>query len=533
MDNIQKHAKYFSKTVDQSNVRLPPVWSHNGVSKREAVAETQSDLFISGEKRELASYVIDLINNARESVVLSSFLLADTIIEDAIFDATERGVRVYLMLACETRLEGDVPDDDFGKECLLQHTKMLKRLGGRVVVRSASHFHSKVVLVDALPGNTPHVAKGVLLTANLTREAFERNEELAVCLSSEEVQETVKLLKWAMFEYAEHEMLDNSEFSATSTQNVIAFPNDLKRIVCTTDSQHSLKAHVLKLINESSQELMISSFGWQKDHEVIDAICEKAKQGVKVTILSRVRPSSMPSLIKLAEAGAEVFGFKWLHAKAIWNEHNHGMIMSANLQEHGLDTGFEIGVTLDGERAKLINQCLVGLLGNSTSDIRKLLLNSMLSSHVGEIQYWQDGRLQSLVISSTEIKEIPSLIAECLTDLELEPEFPVTNWKSSPSCLVEYKWQVLPPELPVNCKEVLWEEKQEISHENEEQVSTKANRKKKKPKMKVIKHSYEPKVYQVGNRKLIAVSESDDLAGAIRLKTESFPTASIVLKKAG
>ncbi|TOF34167.1 hypothetical protein CGJ28_21700, partial [Vibrio parahaemolyticus] len=80
----------------------------------------------------------------------------------------------------------------------------------------------------------------------------------------------------------------------------------------------------------SSQELMISSFGWQKDHEVIDAICEKAKQGVKVTILSRVRPSSMPSLIKLAEAGAEVFGFKWLHAKAIWNEHNHGMIMSAN-----------------------------------------------------------------------------------------------------------------------------------------------------------------------------------------------------------
>lgn len=93
--------------------------------------------------------------------------------------------------------------------------------------------------------------------------------------------------------------------------------------------------------------------------------------------------------------------------------------------------------------------------------------------------------------------------------------------------------QVLPPELPVNCNEVLWEEKQEISHENEEQVSTKANRKKKKPKMKVIKHSYEPKVYQVGNRKLIAVSESDDLAGAIRLKTESFPTASIVLKKAG
>ena len=533
MGIIQKYAKYVSKIIDQSNAQLPPVWSRNNVVSRGVVAETQSELFVSGKKRELANYVIELINNARNTIVLSSFLLADSALEDAIYEATTRGVRVYLMLACETRLEGDIPDDDFGKECLDQHTKMLKRLGGRVLIRSAPHYHSKVVLVDALQSSDLPLAKGVLLTANLTREAFERNEELAVCLSPEEIVETVELIKWAMFEYAEHEMLDNSEFSATSKQDLIAYPNELNRIVCTTDSCHSLREHVLKLINESSQELIISSFGWQEDHEVIDAICTRAKQGVSVTILSRVRPSSMPSLVKMVEAGAKVFGFKWLHAKAIWNEHNHGMIMSANLQEHGLDTGFELGVLLNGDRAKQLKACLVALSANSTSDIRELVLNSKLCSHKGEIQYWQGGKLHTASISDSVTIEVPALKAECLTDLDIEPVLPKTNWKNTPSCHVEYKWQILPPELPANSKEIMWEEKQEVPDKSEDSASNKANRKNKKPKVKVIKHSYDPKVYQVGNRKLIAVTESDNLVGAIQLKAKSFPGACIVLKKAG
>ncbi len=533
MTNITKYTKNVSKTIDLSNSRLPPLWSRNRVLSRETISETQNELFVSGKKRELANYVISLISNAKQTVVLSSFLLADAALEDAIFDATTRGIRVYLILACETRLEGDIPDDDFGKECVAQHTKMLKRLGGRVLIRSASHFHSKVVLVDALSNSVQYLAKGILLTANLTREAFERNEELAVCLSPEEIVETVKVIKWAMFEYAEHEMLDSSEFSATSKQSLIAFPKGLNSIVCTTDSRHSLRAQVLKLINESAKELIISSFGWQEDHEVIDAICAKANQGVSVTILSRVRSSSMPALVKMADAGVRVFGFKWLHAKAIWNEHNQGMIMSANLQKHGLDTGFELGVLLSGDRARQLKECLDALSVNSTSDIKELILNSTLSSHKGEIQYWQGGRLHTNSISSSVTKDLPTMKAECLTNLDLEPELPKVTWKDVPSWKIEYNWQVLAPELPKNSKEVFWEEKQEIPSESEESIDKKANGKKKKTQVKVIKRSYSPKVYQFKNRKLIAVSENDDLSNAIQLKKKSFPAADIVLNKVG
>jgi len=125
------------------------------------------------------------------------------------------------------------------------------------------------------------------------------------------------------------------------------------------------------------------------------------------------------------------------------------------------------------------------------------------------------------------------MTAECLTSLDLEPELPKVTWKDVPSWMIEYNWQVLAPELPKNSKEIFWEEKQEIPSEGEHTVGKNAKGKKKKPQVKVIKRSYNPKVYQLKDRKLIAVNENDDLSDAIKLKNKSFPMADIVLNKVG
>ena len=83
-----------------------------------------------------------------------------------------------------------------------------------------------------------------------------------------------------------------------------------------------------------------------------ELMCARARQGVSLTVLARVRPRAMPALVALAEAGARVLGFKWLHAKALWADSGRGLVMSANLEKHGLDGSFELGVRLDGERAE-------------------------------------------------------------------------------------------------------------------------------------------------------------------------------------
>ena len=162
--------------------------------------------------------------------MLSSFLLADKELADAIQRAAERGVRVYVLLASEAHLGRKEPEKEFNKSCLEQHKSMLNRLAGYALFRSAPHFHAKVVVID------PDTASaGILLTANLTTEALERNEELGVELSSAEVIEVSGYLKWAMWESAEHELIDPTDrFRVTKPLNKVAHPESGDAIVATS-----------------------------------------------------------------------------------------------------------------------------------------------------------------------------------------------------------------------------------------------------------------------------------------------------------
>src|SRR5262245_33788150 len=82
--------------------------------------------------------------------------------ERALIEAAKRGVRVYLLVATEARLDKEIrSDDSFGIKTVEEHKRLLDRLAGWVYVRSAEHFHAKFVVAD--PKSRPH---GVLLTAN-------------------------------------------------------------------------------------------------------------------------------------------------------------------------------------------------------------------------------------------------------------------------------------------------------------------------------------------------------------------------------
>ena len=151
----------------------------------------------------MAKRIVKLLATAKRMAVVSSFLLADREIEDAILEAARRGVRVYALLASEARLDREPGDGEFERRVLAEHQDMLRRLGGYVLIRSAPHFHAKLVLVD------PHASPaGLLLTANLTREALERNEELAVELTPQDVAEAAEVVRWALWENAEHELVE-------------------------------------------------------------------------------------------------------------------------------------------------------------------------------------------------------------------------------------------------------------------------------------------------------------------------------------
>lgn len=447
--NSSTWQKRFVETIDQRNCELPPAWV-SMPSVANARGEQGQAVFESGRSRHMANAVVSLLSQAREKAVMSSFLLADKGVEDAILEAAKRGVRVYVLLASEARLGREEGEGEFDKRVLDQHKAMLTRLGGHALFRSAPHFHAKVVVID--PETCP---AGLLLTANLTTEALERNEELAVNLNASEVIEVTGYLKWAMWEAAEHELIDPKDrFKATRPLGKVLHPDPGKQIVATTAKANAIHEEALRLIDGARSRIVVSSFGWDEDHAVVKRLCTRAREGLDVTVLARIRPASMPALLALAKAGANVLGFPWLHAKAIWTDAGQSLVMSANLQSDGLDHGFELGLRLSDGRSREILERLEGWCAAAPW---RLEPKPLLGAFLGKVKLWKQQQLVDDEILTSVDVDLGAVTAESAAAIEARrPRRPAET--ASPSTLaheLRCVWLVAAPTLAAKAKEKL------------------------------------------------------------------------------
>lgn len=500
---VDTWTKKSTRLIDQRDHRMPPTW----ISRQREYAgqgELGSAVHISGRGGKLTERVTALLASARQKAVVSSFLIADLEVEVAILEAARRGVRVYVMFASEARLDREPGDGEFDRRVLGEHKDMLGRLGGHALIRSAPHFHAKLVLID--PETSP---AGLLLTSNLTSEALRRNEELAVVLRPEEVKEAAELLRWAMWEGAEHELVEPGNFRAVKPLGSVDHPAPLPNVLATTSSATLLREEAVDLIDSASGELIVASYGWAADHPVVERLCARAREGLALTVLARVRPRTMPPLVALAEAGARVLGFKWLHAKALWADSNRALVMSANLEKDGLDAGFELGVRLEGERAEEVRT----RLDNWSSQAGwELLPAPVLGDLKGAVRVWHRGNLIDLEVKPRLPVDLGSVTAASAHDLkEPTPELPRSNGLPQPAHELECRWLVRPPGL----------------HSKAREVMRPASDKKGKPT------PYKPPVFKEPGRKLVvAVQSPEEIPDARRLAEEIGAAAVVVRARA-
>ena len=80
-------------------------------------------------------------------------------------------------------------------------------------------------------------------------------------------------------------------------------------MVVTCGATCAVRDAALDLIRGARKRLVVASFGWQLDHPVVQALLARVRAGLSLTVLARVRPSAMPALLALREAGATVLGF--------------------------------------------------------------------------------------------------------------------------------------------------------------------------------------------------------------------------------
>lgn len=444
------------RTISARDDKLGPCWIHTETPKTELkkLGRMGERLWQPTNSGELKGHVIALLDKATEIVCASSFLIADHQIVEALLRASKRGLRVYLLTAPEVILLNDASnEDDFEGRRLQDHKEILEQLAGRVLIRTSTSFHSKFIICDPMTPET----KGILLTSNLNEEALVRNQEIAVDLNNELSNDLYRQFLIGFWNMAENELLGLDNLSKVQTKDINSNISTPDKILCTTDKIHTIREKIQKLIKESRSEIIISTFGIDRSHEVSKVLINEAREKKRIRIITRPRPRNMQALIDLLEAGAEVEGLDWLHGKAVLvdgDDGPRGLVTTSNFEAHGLDEGYETGVYLVGKEALDLQSLLLQDWWQSAT--WKLVLNPSLSEAKDRILLWRNNKLVRLSIQAKIDRDLGELRANSFEEMDsLEPKsYPRPSFEANNTLYRDYhyRWNVLPPTLPPDTK---------------------------------------------------------------------------------
>ena len=310
-----------------------------------------------GPNKKFRNAIIETIRNAEKTIIASTFLFADEEIEEELLAAAKRHVRVYLLTASDEQISNVIyreGEDFFESRMVEQHKRTLDRFAGQIMLRSAGLVHSKFLVVG--PRNRAH---GWISTANFNL-ALQQSIELGLYVEKEQAQVVWDWFAWAFWEAAEFELLSKGSLNKVKTPpRYLPTPStkDARVLVTANNGPKTIYEEAKRLIQEAKKEIIVSSYGLSSKHLLFDELVQKAEEGVEVTILTRPRKAVHEAVSLLKVIDAKICAHEKLHAKVIVSDAG-GMVMSANLEEKGLDSGFEIGLSLTQEQCNEVRKIL-------------------------------------------------------------------------------------------------------------------------------------------------------------------------------
>ncbi|MCY3410077.1 MAG: phospholipase D family protein [Candidatus Heimdallarchaeota archaeon] len=317
--------------------------------------------------------IINAIRNAKQTILLSSFLVADELLEKTLIEQAEKGRRVYILTSTDAQLSKKEKDDPtlFDKQTVDHHIKMLNNFVGKLLCRSAEHLHAKYLLIDpVIDEKFNQECVAYISTANFTSKALKENPEIIVEITASTFPNNHKFILKQLYTFflkgfwleANEELLEKGKWSGiTSEKNALDFQSKIS-LPNTSLNDTTLREKIKGYFQEPGDELFISAYTFDANHETTKQLIEYSEHN-NLVLLSRIRPANYDAFLSISNSSknSQIYSQRGIHAKFIIKKQVgtlKAIVFTANLSTLGLDSGYEIGIELDEKQSsKLLEIC--------------------------------------------------------------------------------------------------------------------------------------------------------------------------------
>ncbi|MBO9542501.1 hypothetical protein J7643_18080 [bacterium] len=300
---------------------LGPFAAGEGVESRLAAQSSRATYQLFVEPDEGQAPVLTAIQKAKASVDVVVYMLSSPEIIQALCEAHGRGVKVRVLLE-QRPFNPSNPNVPLPINKKTFETLEAAGVPVRYADRRFVYTHQKTMIVDQ--------KAAYILTANLSRAAFEKNREYGLINRSESDVAEIQ----AMFE-ADWE---HKAFTPMDPDLVVSPDNSRSRLV--------------SFIRSAKRSVMVQD-EVMGDQEVADALGERVRAGVDVKVqAAKFEPNALGDtnaklLKQLNDVGVSQVRFQvkpMLHAKLIVVDGEAAYVGSINLTTNSLNNNRELGV---------------------------------------------------------------------------------------------------------------------------------------------------------------------------------------------
>lgn len=297
----------------------------------------------------LKDKISNLIIDAKETIFICSFLINDNDMVNHLIEKASKGVNIYILTASEAVINKSNNEDYTRHD---EHVALLKKLSSeyRILVRTGN-IHAKFIIIDAHKASI----KGLLSTSNFNKEPLSRDGEVGIMLDKSRATNLANLFIKTFWEKSENELATDGKSLNNIIQKETTIELDDSNILFTFDDEYnSIKENVIKYIANAQKRIYITSFNY--DYKDIEAVLlDKARHGLDIQIVGRQRKILNSNLYKILKDYENVMFYvhEAIHAKLLICD-NSALLLTANFEAKGIDTGVEAGVEINSLEAKKV-----------------------------------------------------------------------------------------------------------------------------------------------------------------------------------